>query len=167
MKGAQITRIRMNIKDLLLTQVPCLKNHGTSVPTVSLSKHLCGSATDLTLACLSKFQLSVGDANQVNQGTDGILIALCCHHRCTFDSYINLDYLERLGIHATEFDWIARMSSWATCGERESDTTSTPVQTDDEHELTNTEDYDTASWSYKPKLTHEERRNIGLKCKRL
>ena len=117
MKGAKIVRLRMNIKDLLLAKVPCLTKHGKPAATVSFSKHLCGAATDLTLACLSRYQkdlqMSFYDKNQVIQGTDGILIALCCHHRCTFDSYINMDYLQGLGIDKFEFDCMSRMSSWA------------------------------------------------------
>lgn len=174
MKGAQIVRLRMNIKDLLLAKVPCLTNQGKPAATVSFSKHLCGAATDLTLACLSRYhkdlRLSFHDENQVIQGTDGILVALCCHHRCTFDSYINLDYLQSLGIDKFEFDCISRMSSWATCGEREVqplDTNGTPVQSDNEDDHMNAEVEDAIPWSHKPKLSHEERRSIGLKCKRL
>lgn len=45
----------------------------------------------------------------------GIMIALCCHHRCTWDSYVGQEYMHNCGVTPTEFDLLTRLSSWATC----------------------------------------------------
>eukprot|EP00927_Polykrikos_kofoidii_P028194 TRINITY_DN2464_c1_g1_i1.p1 TRINITY_DN2464_c1_g1~~TRINITY_DN2464_c1_g1_i1.p1 ORF type:complete len:667 (+),score=74.39 TRINITY_DN2464_c1_g1_i1:27-2003(+) len=43
----------------------------------------------------------------------GAVIALCCHHRCTWESYCNPDWLEAHEVSAVDFQIICRMSSWA------------------------------------------------------
>ncbi|CAG5120216.1 unnamed protein product, partial [Candidula unifasciata] len=45
----------------------------------------------------------------------GIMIALCCHHRCTWDTYIGQEFMAACGISPQEFDLLTRLSSWATC----------------------------------------------------
>lgn len=46
----------------------------------------------------------------------GIVIALCCHHRCDWRHYVGKEYFRALGLGAVEFHYFQRMSSWATCG---------------------------------------------------
>lgn len=48
----------------------------------------------------------------------GIVIALCCHHRCDWRHYVGKEYFKALGLGAVEFHYFQRMSSWATCGMR-------------------------------------------------
>lgn len=48
----------------------------------------------------------------------GIVIALCCHHRCDWRHYVGKEYFRALGLGAVEFHYFQRMSSWATCGMR-------------------------------------------------
>ncbi|XP_055962518.1 tRNA:m(4)X modification enzyme TRM13 homolog [Sorex fumeus] len=48
----------------------------------------------------------------------GIVIALCCHHRCDWRHYVGKEYFKTLGLGAVEFHYFQRMSSWATCGMR-------------------------------------------------
>lgn len=50
----------------------------------------------------------------------GIVIALCCHHRCDWRHYVGKEYFKALGLGAVEFYYFQRMSSWATCGMRTS-----------------------------------------------
>ncbi|XP_051021544.1 tRNA:m(4)X modification enzyme TRM13 homolog isoform X2 [Acomys russatus] len=50
----------------------------------------------------------------------GIVIALCCHHRCDWRHYVGKEYFQALGLGAVEFYYFQRMSSWATCGMRTS-----------------------------------------------
>ena len=46
----------MDIKDLTLAKVPALMDaQGATKKVVCLSKHLCGSATDITLKCLMNY----------------------------------------------------------------------------------------------------------------
>ena len=49
----------------------------------------------------------------------GIVIALCCHHRCDWRHYVGREYFRALGLGALEFHYFQRMSSWATCGMRD------------------------------------------------
>ncbi|XP_008835494.2 tRNA:m(4)X modification enzyme TRM13 homolog, partial [Nannospalax galili] len=44
----------------------------------------------------------------------GIVIALCCHHRCDWRHYVGKEYFRALGLGAVEFYYFQRMSSWAT-----------------------------------------------------
>lgn len=48
----------------------------------------------------------------------GIVIALCCHHRCDWRHYVGREYFKALGLGAEDFYYFQRMSSWATCGMR-------------------------------------------------
>merc|ERR1712232_700062 len=45
----------------------------------------------------------------------GVAIALCCHHLCTWESYVNREWILDHGFSASEFNLICRMSAWATC----------------------------------------------------
>lgn len=49
----------------------------------------------------------------------GIVIALCCHHRCDWRHYVGREHFRALGLGALEFHYFQRMSSWATCGLRD------------------------------------------------
>ncbi|NWQ73069.1 TRM13 enzyme, partial [Columbina picui] len=103
----------------------------------------------------------------------GIVIALCCHHKCDWTHYVGREFFKSLGLGPVEFNYFQRMSSWATCGMRETKTkASTSEETEDhtndteEHEQTfsNTE---SVSDTLQGILTVEERKEIGCLCKRL
>lgn len=68
---------------------------------------MCGGATDLSInALLGKPKEN--DSNNLN-----ICISTCCHHRCTYDSYCNLQFLNQINIQEKEIDYFFMMSSWA------------------------------------------------------
>eukprot|EP00158_Paraphelidium_tribonemae_P008941 Partr_v1_DN28731_c1_g1_i3_m62210 putative tRNA methyltransferase 13 homolog (S. cerevisiae) len=136
-----VKRVCIDIKDLKLSRL--LEEHGKSRAVVAISKHLCGSATDLTLQCLYQ-------AEDKKFDVIGAVIALCCHHRCEYDKYCNRPYLNSIGVSRQQFDIICSLSSWATC--RASDSSECGQ-----------EDAGENRWL----LLAEERRVIGLKCKRL
>lgn len=46
----------------------------------------------------------------------GIVIALCCHHRVDYRSYVGHEYLHSRGFEPREFWLLRSLSSWATCG---------------------------------------------------
>lgn len=108
----------------------------------SVSKHLCGAATDLTINCL--LQSSRAAIN-------GIMIALCCHHRCSWAALhpISRTFLQRSGItDARTFRMLKDMSGWATNALRSGmDPESSGLH-----------------WTH---LSHNEREAIGLSCKRI
>ena len=46
----------------------------------------------------------------------GIMIALCCHHRCSWRSYVGKQFLQEQGFSREDFQLLTSISSWATCG---------------------------------------------------
>ena len=46
----------------------------------------------------------------------GMMIALCCHHRCSWSQYVGQQFLLDQGFQAQEFNILTSISSWATCG---------------------------------------------------
>jgi len=77
----------------------------TAPQRVAVAKHLCGVATDYTLRCIADAGVAA---------FDGIAIATCCHHRCTWEGYVNTAFLAELGLGETEFKALALISSWCT-----------------------------------------------------
>mmetsp|Transcript_60258 Transcript_60258/g.197008 ORF Transcript_60258/g.197008 Transcript_60258/m.197008 type:complete len:691 (+) Transcript_60258:343-2415(+) len=76
---------------------------------LACAKHLCGGATDIALRSL--------------QGRPGgveasVCIATCCHHRCDSVSYLNVPFLQRLGLCEAEgeFARLASLAGWAVGG---------------------------------------------------
>ncbi|KAF8984654.1 hypothetical protein BGZ46_007360 [Entomortierella lignicola] len=139
-----VKRYTMDIKDLVLAEVPELRRDVTATqrtlpakdaslsdnrekndqnvteymekkPVVAISKHLCGGATDLTLKCLTSYQNSERKDSSLPSPIKGVLIALCCHQLCRHYMYPNQDFLKEIGISAEEFVYVTRMSSWAVC----------------------------------------------------
>jgi hypothetical protein len=116
-------RIVIDIKDIDLSKVPELHpdsehSDGQRHSSIcSFSKHLCGAATDLTIRGLEAL-------NEI-RNSGAVLIALCCHHRCTWQSYVGREFFEdTLGLTREDFDVMVRMSSWATSGEHDGSSTS-------------------------------------------
>jgi len=102
------TRIKIDIADLSLQNVPLIEKCNGEKSLVALSKHLCGCATDLALRCLANSGLPV----------KGLCIACCCHHRCEWNSYVAKAFItDECGFHADDFFYLTRMTTWATCGD--------------------------------------------------
>ncbi|KAH8311507.1 hypothetical protein KR044_006665 [Drosophila immigrans] len=144
-----VQRIRADISDLQMSQLPVLQR---TQRNVALSKHLCGAATDLTLRCI------LGDAAC---STDYILIALCCHHRCSWRSYVGKSWLQAAGITPREFVIITKMVSWAVCGSglsRERRKAIAEAEANPQKE---------AQPEATQRLSREEREQIGYQCKRV
>jgi len=43
----------------------------------------------------------------------GLAIATCCHHWCSFDSFVRPEYFTKRGFDRKDFAFICRLSSWA------------------------------------------------------
>ncbi|XP_066102266.1 tRNA:m(4)X modification enzyme TRM13 homolog [Saccopteryx bilineata] len=105
----------------------------------------------------------------------GIVIALCCHHRCDWRHYVGRDYFRARGLGAVEFHYFQRMSSWATCGMRDSSVDASGVPTGQGDQSDNSEDHDdgghgaTDSHADSPPgcLPVEEKKKLGHLCKLL
>ncbi|XP_074894867.1 tRNA:m(4)X modification enzyme TRM13 homolog isoform X2 [Buteo buteo] len=103
----------------------------------------------------------------------GIVIALCCHHKCDWTHYVGREFFKSVGLGPVEFHYFQRMSSWATCGLRETTTkASTSEESEDqtndmeEHEQTFSKT-ESGSDTLQGILTVEERKEIGCLCKLL
>lgn len=75
---------------------------------LACAKHLCGGATDITLRAL-----------QSTQGVEAaVCVATCCHHRCDASSYVNRQFLQRLGLCNSPEDFAQFVSTagWGVGG---------------------------------------------------
>ncbi|XP_054420877.1 tRNA:m(4)X modification enzyme TRM13 homolog [Pteronotus mesoamericanus] len=105
----------------------------------------------------------------------GIVIALCCHHRCDWRHYVGREYFRALGLGAVEFHYFQRMSSWATCGLRDvpaEASRATPRRGDlgedsEEHDSGGHRVTADPAESLPGFLTAEEKKKIGQLCKLL
>nr|XP_056701479.1 tRNA:m(4)X modification enzyme TRM13 homolog [Euleptes europaea] len=99
----------------------------------------------------------------------GIVIALCCHHRCDWKHYVGREFFATVGLGATEFNYFKRITSWATCGMRESGPQTSTIETESEAEEHDLHDrsMECSSDSLQGLLTTEERKQIGHLCKLL
>ncbi|KAK6629621.1 hypothetical protein RUM43_003438 [Polyplax serrata] len=141
-------RIRADIADVELAKVSLLRESKNAV--VGVTKHLCGIATDLALRCIAR-----GKSGGLNVA--GVVMAFCCHHRCTWTSYAGKEFLLQKGFTPEEFSALCSISSWATCGSgrpRWKSAETTPEIVGEE-----TDRYKRHG------LTQEVREEIGRKCK--
>ncbi|XP_011869225.1 PREDICTED: tRNA:m(4)X modification enzyme TRM13 homolog isoform X2 [Vollenhovia emeryi] len=116
--GLVIKRIRADIADLQLNQIAEVQSIKYKV---GIAKHLCGTATDLTIRCLVK---SINGEPAVD--VRGLIVAFCCHHKCEYSSYVGREYLRQCGFTADEFPILCSIVSWATCGSRLKNNVSSP-----------------------------------------
>lgn len=105
----EIVRLRVDIADLALGRVsPHLTHQKETV--VGVSKHLCGAATDLSIRCLTQ------TLSEVESELGGLMIALCCHHRCDWNPYVGKEFLTEQGFTEEDFGLLSSITSWCTCG---------------------------------------------------
>ncbi|GES74075.1 tRNA:m(4)X modification enzyme TRM13 homolog [Rhizophagus clarus] len=167
-KKLLVKRIGMDIKDLDISKLDLLK--GKNV--VAYSKHLCGSATDITLKSLVDYAKSSIDGNPVI----GIIIALCCHQLCRYHMFPYHKFLQDYGITENDFKRICAMSSWAICGQRlnhetenndNDDNDNDDNDNEDDHTYNETEDEEENTKMHYSGLEHSAREQLGYKCKRI
>ncbi|NXG23759.1 TRM13 enzyme, partial [Grallaria varia] len=192
-------RLQVDIQHLCLNKVPILEK--TKLPVVGIGKHLCGAATDLALRCLVESYTTCCDGENEEPAAKrsrtaatgvapdtaadngkytedrkpvaGIVIALCCHHKCDWTHYVGREFFKSVGLGPVEFHYLQRMSSWATCGMRET-THKASTSEESEDQPNDTEEHEqtfnrteSGSDTLQGILTVEERKEIGCLCKRL
>ena len=135
-----VERIRADIADLDLKGLEMLKKFNS---VVGVSKHLCGGATDLALRCMVQ-------GNKSGVKTSDFIICVCCHHRCSWETFVGKDWLIANGIDRKVFNILIKLVSWYTCGDGLSRDKHNNVVLTPEKEL-----------------ERKEREEIGWKCKRL
>ncbi|ODV95873.1 hypothetical protein PACTADRAFT_24107, partial [Pachysolen tannophilus NRRL Y-2460] len=151
-----VQRFKIDIKDLNLDAM-IQQNFPQDIhQIVGISKHLCGSATDLTLSCCFLH------SNVVKEKFGGMLIAMCCRHSCSYDDLLpdSKKYLmENFQVDKTIFDIVLKkLTSWATCGGIEGK--SIPCENSDEDKVKFTNTHFSG-------LDYAERLEIGLFCRRI
>nr|XP_046247695.1 tRNA:m(4)X modification enzyme TRM13 homolog isoform X2 [Scatophagus argus] len=188
--GVQFERLQVDIQHLDLSKVPLLSQK--KLPLVGVGKHLCGVATDLALRCLletprlreetepsrkrlktssepsdPESAVSVAMPDSSSGPVLGLVVALCCHHRCEWRHYVGQQFFLQRGLGAAEFSAFCRMSSWATCGLRPTNQghpTEVPTnQRGDDEEHEPAEETDAVNGF----LSADEREHVGRLCKRL
>ncbi|RUS27347.1 methyltransferase TRM13-domain-containing protein [Jimgerdemannia flammicorona] len=131
-----VKRVGCDIKDLDLSRIDILQ--GGEKKVVALSKHLCGSATDITLKCLVNYlekEREKGNGSTIA----GIVIAICCHQLCRWPMYPNPTFLADIGFTQADFERVCKMTSWAICGQRPE---AVEAEEEQEHELAGEEEGD-------------------------
>jgi len=142
--GINAVRARCDIADFdLASAIMALFTNGTPPNrVVMVAKHLCGSATDMALRCALRCSQRDGIC------LVGACLAPCCHHSCTWSTYVGKPYLRRFGVGKREFGIMCRLASWCV----------------DAHGGSRPNGSDTLSrWGYSP----QERAAIGTSVKRL
>lgn len=150
-----VHRIRVDIADFCINKLELLQK---SKRVVAVSKHLCGAATDLTLRCVTQ----QGSATMEAASTEAILIALCCHHRCEWKSFVGKEFFISNGLGKKEFIIITKMASWAICGSGISRERRKMLE-ESTHNIP-AEELDTSTTK---RFDIKQRETIGLKCKRV
>lgn len=135
--GVNVERAKIDIKDLNLD-----KMIGDEVESVIvISKHLCGAATCLTLVALKNLALSRPNLNIE------VVVALCCHQRCTAGMFCQQSLISSDYFTPKEFKRVCGLCSWAVCGWR--------------YGIKEGGDFHFSGYSY------DECKQIGLECKAL
>ncbi|KAG1693683.1 hypothetical protein DVH05_023085 [Phytophthora capsici] len=110
-------RAKIDIRHLNFAGMQEIRNK----PVVCMSKHLCGVATDLSLRAVAQTLPELNTENAVvstavSSRFQGLAIALCCHHVCKWEDYVNPKFFEANGFKPKEFELLTSMTSWTTCG---------------------------------------------------
>ncbi|XP_068808375.1 tRNA:m(4)X modification enzyme TRM13 homolog isoform X2 [Struthio camelus] len=135
------------------------------------------SKSDMTEVASNSFidsERNKDDTLENSKPVAGIVIALCCHHRCDWTHYVGREFFKSIGLGPVEFHYYQRMSSWATCGMRESITKASMNDEESEDQTGNKEEHDqtdsrteSGSDTLQGLLPAEERKEIGCLCKLL
>ncbi|XP_049665119.1 tRNA:m(4)X modification enzyme TRM13 homolog isoform X3 [Accipiter gentilis] len=130
------------------------------------------SRTDMTEVASNNSADNEGNKEE-SKPVAGIVIALCCHHKCDWTHYVGREFFKSVGLGPVEFHYFQRMSSWATCGLQET-TTKAYTSEESEDQTNDTEEHEqtfskteSGSDTLQGILTVEERKEIGCLCKRL
>ncbi|KFM76015.1 tRNA guanosine-2'-O-methyltransferase TRM13-like protein, partial [Stegodyphus mimosarum] len=145
-----IRRIRIDIQHLHIGKIENIAEKLNKV--VGVSKHLCGAATDLALNCLMATLEVEQNEEKLKHKALGMVMALCCHHRCTWSTYIGKEFMKEHGISERDFKIMCCIASWATCGLRKTDKSENPPNED---HCENLQDDQLLNRYIKLNLTHE------------
>lgn len=95
-------RLKMDIKDM---DIPGLSEVEKYKQVCIACKHLCGGATDLALVAATRV---------AHLKPTCVLIALCCHHLCSWETFSGKNYFLK-HFQLAQFYTLSSMTAWATC----------------------------------------------------
>lgn len=95
-------RLKMDIKDIDVSGVADVAQYKK---VCFPCKHLCGGATDLALVA-ANHSAAIRDTT--------LLIALCCHHLCSWELYTGKEHFLK-HFKPEQFFVLSSLSAWATC----------------------------------------------------
>ena len=159
--ASQFTRLRTDIRHVLLRGLPGLGQGSDCHHVVVIAKHLCGVATDLALRSMEALP---SDATAPRAG---LSIATCCHHACVWEDYVGREWLAAQGFTAAEFNVLKYWSGWAFAlkgsGSRGRDDEKEKEEEEEEEEHKAPKD----NANRPTNITREEMAACGAKIKRL
>ncbi|KAJ8316633.1 hypothetical protein KUTeg_005827 [Tegillarca granosa] len=100
--GPKFERLRIDIENLNLAKVESISKGDK--PVVAVGKHLCGCATAKKNKEDERLRIKLG----------GLTVALCCHHRCNWKSYVGKNFFNECGLTASDFHLMCKLSGWGT-----------------------------------------------------
>ena len=103
----QFQRLCLDVSEMTPEQLRQL----VSDECIVLSNHMCGSALDVSVRCATDTWRS-HDAPPAAR-LSGVVAVTCCHHACTWFTYLGREYLESEGLGAADFETIRRWSRMA------------------------------------------------------
>jgi tRNA:m4X modification enzyme len=165
-RKSTVHRVTMDIADVQLdvqldTPTSWQRDGHAGAVAVGVSKHLCGPAADLTMACLAP-------------RTIPLVVATCCHHLCRLDNYCNTDFVvHQLGFTEREFDVLRIISGWASIKVKKVPATASPLHEEPFPPPVPTEPLpqDVAcaptmsSDEFERTYSREEKQRLGKRCK--
>ncbi|KAF2347594.1 Dolichol-phosphate mannosyltransferase subunit 3 [Trinorchestia longiramus] len=88
------------------------------------SNHRCGSqhregVDDGTLSSSQKTRSSHETEEAAKcRPSRGLVIALCCHHKCSWQHYVGKKFFKSIGLSGEDFPAVMGLTSWAVCAAR-------------------------------------------------
>lgn len=158
-----VMRVRTDISDLDISKLKFSKMENCS-RIIGFGKHLCGGATDMTIRGIVR-------SNKVERAkikSEGVVIALCCHHKCDWKTFVGKKFFAANGIDRKAFNLMIRMVGWAHCGtglsrERRKEISERENGTATPQKLEKARTQNSAAMN----ITREQKEIIGNKCKRV
>jgi tRNA:m4X modification enzyme len=149
-------RVRIDLCDLNMAGLPLADVAGQDLRVVGLAKHLCGSATDMSIRALCTLP---GGWTAVQ----GLAIAPCCHHRCTWESYAGKEWLMEQNFQERDFTTLCKLSTWFSIGPPIERVHTTKSIDDHSQNCPRTIAGEDRSWAVN--LSADRKIEIGQRCK--
>ena len=96
-------RLKMDIKDIAVSGISEIEEYSR---VCIACKHLCGGATDLALVAATQAAVLLKPTS--------VLIALCCHHLCTWETFTGKRHFLQ-HFQPQQFYTLCSLAAWATC----------------------------------------------------